>query len=438
MTGSSEISFVAAGNEGGGAALDQVIGMTVVGAWSSARCCAGSATCTGTRKITWVNSVAEWAGRKFKRPPWVAVPIALFIATLICALFGFIWDVSLHIGKGRDPGPLANPAHYFILFGLFLLFVAGCAGDRAALRQARPVRGPDHPRLVRARRRHADGRLRAVRADRLPARRHLAPHLRPGRHAVGPDAPDDDRRRRVLDDLRAAPRVRGSAGDGRRRAQGRHLSSSSSSTSASAASSSVCRCSRSSSTSASPQFRQVFEPMLIAAAAAFGLVAARMMLGRGAAIIAALFAIVLRGARRADRRPGTRRADQLVRAVPRSGASSSNCSRSTPLFKRPIVFGAVSGLRRQHRRAVAGVAVDRRGLPLPVADEHVAGGAGDGRAGRGPHRRLRRDARHGAHRPAAAAPRDRHRTGRRSPSWSSAGRSPTDCATRCRRTPPPQ
>jgi hypothetical protein len=50
----------------------------------------------------------------------------LFIATLICALFGFIWDVSLHIGKGRDPGPLANPAHYFILFGLFLLFIAGC------------------------------------------------------------------------------------------------------------------------------------------------------------------------------------------------------------------------------------------------------------------------------------------------------------------------
>ena len=50
----------------------------------------------------------------------------MFIATLICALFGFIWDVSLHIGKGRDPGPLANPAHYFILFGLFLLFIAGC------------------------------------------------------------------------------------------------------------------------------------------------------------------------------------------------------------------------------------------------------------------------------------------------------------------------
>ena len=71
----------------------------------------------------------------------MALPLALFIATIICALFGFIWDVSLHIGKGRDPGPLANPAHYFILFGLFLLFVAGCAAMRAAA-----TRSPARPR----------------------------------------------------------------------------------------------------------------------------------------------------------------------------------------------------------------------------------------------------------------------------------------------------
>jgi hypothetical protein len=59
------------------------------------------------------------------RPPWVALPTLLFTSTIICAMFGFIWDVSLHIGKGRDSGPLANPAHYFILVGLFLLFIAG-------------------------------------------------------------------------------------------------------------------------------------------------------------------------------------------------------------------------------------------------------------------------------------------------------------------------
>ena len=36
-----------------------------------------------------------------------------------------LWDISLHIGQGRDEGPLANPAHYFILVGLFLVFAAG-------------------------------------------------------------------------------------------------------------------------------------------------------------------------------------------------------------------------------------------------------------------------------------------------------------------------
>ena len=35
------------------------------------------------------------------------------------------WDISLHIDNGRDPGPLANPAHYFILAGLFGIFTAG-------------------------------------------------------------------------------------------------------------------------------------------------------------------------------------------------------------------------------------------------------------------------------------------------------------------------
>ena len=35
------------------------------------------------------------------------------------------WDISLHIDVGRDPGPLANPAHYLILAGLFGIFAAG-------------------------------------------------------------------------------------------------------------------------------------------------------------------------------------------------------------------------------------------------------------------------------------------------------------------------
>ena len=71
----------------------------------------------------------------------------MFIASIICALFGFIWDVSLHIGNGRDDGALANPAHYFILIGLFGIFVAGCTAMRAAQgEEARP--GPAAVRIT--------------------------------------------------------------------------------------------------------------------------------------------------------------------------------------------------------------------------------------------------------------------------------------------------
>jgi hypothetical protein len=55
------------------------------------------------------------------------------------------WDISLHIDEGRDDGPLANPAHYPILFGLIGVFVAGWLAI-ALPRQARP--GPAPIRLA--------------------------------------------------------------------------------------------------------------------------------------------------------------------------------------------------------------------------------------------------------------------------------------------------
>jgi hypothetical protein len=61
-------------------------------------------------------------------PAWSAVPAAIAATSLITALFGMLWDISIHIAKGRDPGPLANPAHYFILVGLFGIFTAGFIG----------------------------------------------------------------------------------------------------------------------------------------------------------------------------------------------------------------------------------------------------------------------------------------------------------------------
>ncbi|ETB08741.1 hypothetical protein P863_13750, partial [Mycobacterium avium subsp. silvaticum ATCC 49884] len=78
-----------------------------------------------THRIQWLTRIADKMGEKFHRPNWVALPVLIFTTSIICALFGFIWDVSWHIGNGRDPGPLANPAHYFIIIGLFGVFLGG-------------------------------------------------------------------------------------------------------------------------------------------------------------------------------------------------------------------------------------------------------------------------------------------------------------------------
>ncbi|HEY1439292.1 MAG TPA: hypothetical protein VGF65_00280 [Mycobacterium sp.] len=107
-----------------GAGLNQVIGLsiaalviTLVLLW------VGYAH--RNHRIEWLTRIADKLGEKFHRPSWVALPVLVFTTSIICALFGFIWDVSWHIGNGRDPGPLANPAHYFIIIGLFGIFLAG-------------------------------------------------------------------------------------------------------------------------------------------------------------------------------------------------------------------------------------------------------------------------------------------------------------------------
>lgn len=58
-------------------------------------------------------------------PGWVGLPVVLGTLSLITALLGMYWDISLHITHGRDEGPLANIAHYPILIGLFGVFTSG-------------------------------------------------------------------------------------------------------------------------------------------------------------------------------------------------------------------------------------------------------------------------------------------------------------------------
>jgi hypothetical protein len=333
--------IMAAGSEGGGAALDQVIGLSAVAAVVGAGLI-WLGHLHRTRRITWVNNLAERFARRFKRPVWVALPVAIFTATLICALFGFIWDVSLHIGKGRDPGPLANPAHYFIIIGLFLLFVAGMAAvvlpyekpGAAAVRITRTWYAPVGGLLV------AGCGLYALIGFPLDDVWHRIfgqdvtlwgpTHLmmiggagfstlamlyleHEGRRSMGPDAPPDGMGLKFMQYLAFGGLVIGL---------------------------SVFQIEFDFGVA---QFRMPFQPMLIAAAGAFAMVAARITLGRGAAIAAALVSIALRGL-------------VALTVGPILGAPINwfplylgpaiviEVLALTPLLKRPLLFGFVGGL----------------------------------------------------------------------------------------------
>jgi hypothetical protein len=76
-------------------------------------------------RVTVLERLGAWTERRAGLPGWAALPAAIATVSLLVALFGMYWDISLHIDNGRDAGPLANPAHYYILAGLFGIFTAG-------------------------------------------------------------------------------------------------------------------------------------------------------------------------------------------------------------------------------------------------------------------------------------------------------------------------
>ena len=76
-------------------------------------------------KVKLLGRWADFSERVSGVPGWTALPSGIATVSLVTAVFGMYWDIALHIGVGRDEGPLANPAHYFILAGLFGIFSAG-------------------------------------------------------------------------------------------------------------------------------------------------------------------------------------------------------------------------------------------------------------------------------------------------------------------------
>src|SRR5215212_2347132 len=129
--------FHTAAAPAGGAALGEVIGATS-GALLATAALLTLAIGHRSGRSNALRRAAGWAERVTGIPGWAALPSMLVTVALITALFGMYWDISLHIDDGRDPGPLANPAHYFILFGLFGIFAAGLIA--IALPEERPSR----------------------------------------------------------------------------------------------------------------------------------------------------------------------------------------------------------------------------------------------------------------------------------------------------------
>src|SRR3954470_25063175 len=119
----------------GGAGLGQVVGATL-GAMVATAGLIWIIMAHRSGRIAWVGKLADLAERQTGLPGWASLPSALIGGSLLIAVFGMYWDMSIHIDEGRAPGPLANPAHYFILVGLFGVFFCGIVS--IALAQEKP------------------------------------------------------------------------------------------------------------------------------------------------------------------------------------------------------------------------------------------------------------------------------------------------------------
>src|SRR3954453_20536368 len=116
--------LMAAANPAGGAATQDIV-LVTGGAHDLTTLVVVTGGLYRGGHVGWLHKLANFSERQGGGPAWGALPGEIASVSLIVALLGMYWDISLHIDQGRDPGPLANPAHYLILFGLFGVFVSG-------------------------------------------------------------------------------------------------------------------------------------------------------------------------------------------------------------------------------------------------------------------------------------------------------------------------
>ena len=326
----------------GGAALADVVGASAGVAVATALLLA-VAVAHRTRRTRALARLAEALGRRTGRPAWVALPSLLALGALLSSLFGMLWDIALHVADGRDAGPLANPSHYFILVGLYLLFVAGVTAvvlpldeepGPAAVALTPTWRAPVGGLLITAAAVYAllgfpldDVWHRLFGQDvTLWGPTHLMLITGAGLSLIGLLVLDQEGRA-------AQPELVGTGGRMRWLLTGFVFGGLLIGLSVFQAEYDF----------GVPQFRLALHPMMIAGAAGFGLVTARLLLGRGGALSAALFFLAVRGGISLTVGPVL---GEPTPALPLYVGSALlvELLAMTSLLQSPLAFGASAGL----------------------------------------------------------------------------------------------
>jgi hypothetical protein len=106
----------------GGTSASEVLGATAVALVAVA---AVIALGVSHRRKRTLDPIAKLTERRTGLAAWAVLPVLIAGGSLLVAVWGYYWDVSIHIDQGRDPGAFGNPAHWFIIAGLDGIAFAG-------------------------------------------------------------------------------------------------------------------------------------------------------------------------------------------------------------------------------------------------------------------------------------------------------------------------